>query len=124
MKVLLSIKPEFAEKIFSGEKRFEYRKVRFKQNVSTVVLYATNPVGLLVGEFDIEGFLEGTPSSLWEHTKDHSGISREFFRTYFAGRKKAVAIKIGASRKYARAKSPQRGITKFTPPQSFCYLPD
>ena len=30
MKVLLSIKPEFVEKIFSGEKRFEYRKNIFK----------------------------------------------------------------------------------------------
>ena len=31
MKVLLSIKPEFVEKIFSGEKRFEYRKFAFKK---------------------------------------------------------------------------------------------
>ena len=29
MKVLLSIKPEFASKIFEGTKRFEYRKAHF-----------------------------------------------------------------------------------------------
>ena len=30
MKVLLSIKPEFAEKILNGTKRFEFRKGIFK----------------------------------------------------------------------------------------------
>ena len=30
MKVLLSIKPEYVDKIFSGEKRYEYRKSMFK----------------------------------------------------------------------------------------------
>ena len=52
MKVLLSIKPEFVEKIFSGEKRFEYRKSIFKQqNIDTIVIYSTMPVGMIVGEF-------------------------------------------------------------------------
>lgn len=31
MKVLLSIKPEFANKIFEGTKRFEFRKSIFKK---------------------------------------------------------------------------------------------
>lgn len=31
MKVLLSIKPEFVEKIFAGEKKFEYRRTIFKK---------------------------------------------------------------------------------------------
>ena len=33
MKILLSIKPEYAHKIFSGEKKFEYRKIIFKKNI-------------------------------------------------------------------------------------------
>ncbi|MBI6731014.1 ASCH domain-containing protein, partial [Pseudomonas amygdali] len=42
MKVLLSIKPEYAEKILQGEKRFEFRKSVFKNpDVRTVVIYAT-----------------------------------------------------------------------------------
>ena len=52
MRVLLSIKPEFVEKIFSGEKLYEYRKAMFKNvNVSSVVIYSTMPVGKIVGEF-------------------------------------------------------------------------
>ena len=30
MKILLSIKPEFAEKIFSGSKKYEFRRRIFK----------------------------------------------------------------------------------------------
>ena len=48
MRVLLSIKPEFAEKILNGAKRYEFRKQAFAQPVEAVVLYATKPVGKIV----------------------------------------------------------------------------
>ena len=55
MKVLLSIKPQFVEEIFSGKKRFEYRKSIFKRdNIKSVIIYCTMPVGKIVGEFEIE----------------------------------------------------------------------
>lgn len=54
MKALLSIKPEFVEKILSGEKLVEYRKAVFKRpEVKSVVIYSTMPDGLIVGEFEI-----------------------------------------------------------------------
>ena len=53
MNVILSIKPEFVEKIFSGEKQYEYRKVLFKQKVDTVYIYASRPISKIVGEFKI-----------------------------------------------------------------------
>ena len=62
MKVLLSIKPEYAEKIFSGEKRYEFRKAVFKnQLIQTVVVYATMPVGKIIGEFNIKQILKDEP---------------------------------------------------------------
>ena len=55
MKVLLSIKPEYAEKIFEGTKKYEFRRSVFKnRNVKTVVVYASSPVQKVIGEFDIE----------------------------------------------------------------------
>ncbi|EHL88131.1 hypothetical protein HMPREF1019_01868 [Campylobacter sp. 10_1_50] len=33
MTALLSIKPEFAEAIFDGTKKFEFRKVKFKKTL-------------------------------------------------------------------------------------------
>ena len=57
MKILLSIKPEFVEEIFSGRKKFEYRKAIFtNKKVTSAIVYSTMPVGKIVGEFTIEGF--------------------------------------------------------------------
>ena len=42
---LLSIKPEYAEKIFAGIKTYEYRRKIFKDgSVKTVVVYVTSPI--------------------------------------------------------------------------------
>ena len=124
MKVLLSIKPEFADKIFSGEKQYEYRKAVFsRRDVNVVVVYASKPVSKIVGEFCVDAVLEGRPSEIWEETKQHSGISIEFFKRYFEGRKKGYAIKIGSARKYIEEIDPFKANERFFPPQSFRYLP-
>jgi predicted transcriptional regulator len=57
MKVLLSVKPEFANKIFSGVKKYEYRRAIFKNNVNRVIVYASSPVQKLIGEFEIESII-------------------------------------------------------------------
>lgn len=57
MKVLLSIKPEFVQEIFTGKKKYEYRKVIFTRSVDKVVVYSTKPVGMIVGEFTVENIL-------------------------------------------------------------------
>ena len=55
MKILLSIKPEFAEKILDGTKKFEFRRrVHTRPEVKSVIIYATMPVGRVIGEFSIE----------------------------------------------------------------------
>ena len=66
MKVLLSIKPEYVQQIFAGTKRFEYRRMIFKEKeVKTVVVYASSPVRKVVGEFTIGMIISKTPESLW-----------------------------------------------------------
>jgi len=52
MQVLLSIKPEYAEKILNGEKKYEFRKVLPKnKSITKVIIYATMPIGKVIGEF-------------------------------------------------------------------------
>lgn len=122
MKVLLSIKPEFAEKIFSGEKRYEFRKAIFKnQAVTTVVVYATLPVGKVVGEFEIESVLHDSPRSLWGRTKSFAGISRAYFDAYFRARSTAYAIQVKNPQRYSAPRDLAE-ISQSPPPQSFMYL--
>ena len=83
MNVILSIKPEFVEKIFSGEKQYEYRKILFKQKVDTVYIYASRPISKIVGEFKIDEILCDNPGNIWKETKRQSGVTRKFFDKYY-----------------------------------------
>lgn len=123
MKVLLSIKPEYAEKILQGVKRYEFRKSIFKNpNVKTVVLYATMPLGKVVGEFDFDEVLSDSPSAIWSETREFSGITKSFFNSYFHGRDTAHAIKVGAVRRYAVPFALEKIVPSGAAPQSYRYL--
>ena len=123
MRVLLSIKPQHAQKIFEGSKWFEFRKAVHKdENVTTVVVYATKPVGKVIGEFTVSDVHSDSPRKLWRKTKDGAGISKSFFNEYFAGRDLGFAIEVSDARLYAEPMD----LTHFVPsgcaPQSFVYL--
>ncbi len=122
MKVLLSIKPEYANKIFDGTKKFEFRKVIFNSDVKTVVVYASSPVQQVIGEFEIDNILSFDPNKIWKLTKKDSGISADFFFEYFADRDIAHAIKIKKFKRYKKPLSIREDFNAF-PPQSYIYLP-
>lgn len=123
MKVLLSIKPEHAENILAGTKRFEFRKAIFKNpNVKTVVIYATKPVGMVIGEFEVEHILSDRPSRIWAETGPFAGISRAFFREYFSGRHMAHAIGVRNATRYPEPQSLRAILQHGIAPQSFCYV--
>ncbi|MBO4810612.1 MAG: ASCH domain-containing protein [Prevotella sp.] len=122
MKVLLSIKPEFAEKIFNGTKKYEFRKSIFKnKDVDTVVVYASSPWQYVVGEFKIETILSDNVDKIWEQTHEFSGITEDFYRMYFAHKTNAFAIKIGHVTRYKRHKCLSDYHVNF-PPQSYIYI--
>ena len=122
-KVLLSIRPEFADAIFEGKKRFEYRKARFKQgNVVTIFVYSSSPVRKVIGEFTPSSFLSSEPDQLWASTKEYAGISKDFFDSYFEGKEIGYAIEVGRTRRYAVPKSLQDMFSLDRPPQSFQYV--
>jgi predicted transcriptional regulator len=122
MRVLLSIKPEFALKIFDGSKRYEYRRAIFKnQEVSGVIVYASDPIKQIIGEFEIEDILHEEPQSLWVKTKRHAGISEKRFFNYFKNKSKGYAIKVKATRVYDDP-LPLSSFMISSPPQSYMYL--
>ena len=122
MKVLLSIKPEFAKLIFDGTKKFEFRKTIFKnKDIKTVVVYASSPLQKVIGEFEIEAIINEDLDLLWEKTKEYAGIDRAYFNQYFAAKNKGYAIKIKTVTKYAKYQS-LKDDYNLTPPQSFLYL--
>jgi predicted transcriptional regulator len=123
MLVLLSIRPSHVENILRGRKTFEFRRRVFaRREITRALIYCTKPVGRFVAEFEIEGILRDTPERLWRKTRSGSGISKQFFDDYFAGRDEAFALQIGRVRQFSEHVHPLDIIDDFTPPQSFMYL--
>lgn len=124
MKVLLSIKPKYVERIFFGDKKYEYRKRIFtNKDIDTIIVYSTSPVKKIVGEFKIGNIIEDSPFEIWKTTKKHSGIDKEEYNKYFHGRDKGYAISIEKIEVYEKPVNLHEFNSKLKhPPQSFMYV--
>jgi len=121
-KILMSINPIYADKILSGTKKYEYRKVKAKKDkVNKIVIYATYPIMKVVGEVEVKDILEETPEKLWNVTKEYSGVTKQFYDNYFNKSSKAIAYKLGKIEKYDEPKKLEDVGVKCVP-QSFLYL--
>lgn len=90
MKALLSIKPEFVNEILAGNKKYEYRKKIFKQDIDAIVIYASMPMGKIIGEFTIDGIINDNPMTVWKETKEYAGISFENYKNILKVKEKRM----------------------------------
>lgn len=120
-KVLLPINPNHVDDIFTGIKKFEYRKTRCRKEIHGIIIYATSPVSRIVGEVEVTQIIEGTPEDVWNRTSYAAGISNDFFGEYYRGRKKAVAYALGQHMKYQKTLE-LKDIGVKHAPQSYIYL--
>lgn len=126
--LLLSVKPEYASKIFVGSKTVELRRTRPKLNEGDlVVVYVSSPVKAIQGAFEIGQILSGSPAGLWKKVKDRSGLTWDEFSAYFTGAEIGYALEIRKTWIY-KAPIKLHCIRKlwhdFNPPQSYRYLSD
>lgn len=120
-RMLLSINPEYVKKIFDGSKRFEFRKVRCKSDVESILIYETAPTMMVVGEARIKNVITGKPSEVWRKTKSGSGISKVFFDQYYENRDRAIVYELDNVVKYDMPLNlVSYGIVQA--PQSFMYI--
>jgi predicted transcriptional regulator len=120
-KMLLSINPQHVDNILSGQKQFEFRKVRCKAGVDKIVIYATSPVMRIVGEADVLEIIEDKLDAVWDITSELAGISRAFYDRYYQGKEKAVAYRLGKVKKYKKPLLLSELGVKVAP-QSFVYI--
>ena len=120
--ILLSVNPEHVKNILNGTKKYEFRKVRCRKNVTKILIYSTYPVMMVVGEVTVRNVLEQKPDELWKMTSEFAGIDRQFFDDYFRGKDKAIAYELGETTEYVVGKD----LSEFSltaAPQSFAYVP-
>lgn len=120
-KILISINPEHVANIINGTKKYEYRKIAAKQDVSSIIIYETTPIKRIVAEAEIAEVIMLPPEELWEQTKEASGISKAFFDKYFKNRKMAYAYRLGEVKVFDTPKTLLDYGVK-SAPQSFIYI--
>lgn len=119
---LISVHPEYADKLLSGEKRVELRKTRFSRDLTHLLIYATAPLSAVLGWVRVAGVDHAPPTPVWERHKTHAGISRRAFRDYFRGRRLATAIRVDSPSRLERPLKLSEIDPELRAPQSFCYL--
>lgn len=132
--ILLSIKPEWAEKIYTGEKTIEWRKSRPRIEQDNrrmrVYIYETAPVKRITGHFTLRGCYEldlrCIPTNMAGDMQRRGRVPHEDLVKY-QGKSRCI---------YGWSVDRQRGVVKYNvpyrlddfdlkrPPQSWQYVED
>jgi len=91
--LLLSVKPKYLDKILSGEKIVEIRRIRPRVGKeATIVFYATSPKKQLIAFARIKSIKLSPPQDLWSLVGEESALTRSEFLEYLSGCPLGVAI--------------------------------
>ncbi len=121
----MPFKREYSEKILSGEKTIELRRMIFSQDVSHIVIYETAPKKRVVGYFKVGDVENLTVEEIWDKYRDRIGISRSFLEEYFSGKEFGFAIFVEEPKRF-RYELTLEDVFKYSTraPQNFRYLDD
>ncbi|UZP68728.1 hypothetical protein N1030_07090 [Desulfovibrio mangrovi] len=119
---LISIHPEFVEKIYNSEKKFEFRKQKTRDGVRLFVVYETAPVKMITGCFYSDSCISMHPEMLWNKCADCSGIDEDRFFKYFYGKEIGHAFVIGRHFKFSKYYCLDDFQCGLRAPQSFSYI--
>ena len=120
-KVIFSLKPAWAEKILSGEKKVEFRKSVCTESVDRILLYETSPVRKIMGEVCVDVIISGAPEEVWEKLGDKAAMTKREYDRYYLKRNRAVAYCLSHPVRYERGRNLEEyGIA--SAPRSFVYV--
>lgn len=123
--LLLSVRPRFAYSILDGAKSAEIRRQRPAVHPGTlVIIYATKPVGAIVGTARISDISYGTPTDMWEQHHASTGITRAEWDAYLSGAETTYLLFLHHVQRLEPLLTLEqiRSATTFQPPQSYRYL--
>jgi predicted transcriptional regulator len=125
--LLLSIRPEFANKIFEGTKTAELRRTRPRVTRGDwVYVYVAAPVKALRGAFRVAKVIDDLPHRLWHKVKRVAGVTRKQFDEYYKGAERAFAILLEDVQHFSESVD-LTGLRKrwpgLRPPQCYLYIP-
>ena len=116
------MKPKYAYALLSGNKTVEFRRTTFRRRVDSAYIYATSPIGQVIGVLDITRVVPGTPEELWNWFGGLGGIGREEYGKYYDGCSIGYALLVGNPRRLEPGIPLAQFADSSRPPQSFMYL--
>lgn len=123
--LVVSIKTEYAEKIFSGQKSIELRKSTPSVIPGdTVIIYNTSPIKAVTGLCKVKEIIRLKPAEMWEKYHAVLGIDKVGFDKYFINSDKAIGIVLTDICKLdtqVSLKTIKQIFPFFQPPQTFRY---
>jgi predicted transcriptional regulator len=136
--IILSIKPKYAEMIYNGSKKYEFRKRLYPQHVSNcgvpftrgrIYLYESKPVQKITGFIKVDNYVADivkTPrDELWAHVKNGAGITKDEFDKYFKDAEMATAWHIKSYHKFKYPVKPEELFwNSWAAPQFYVFITD
>ncbi len=123
--IVLSIKPEFANKIIRGQKNIEIRRKFSKKWIGAkALIYASSPLKHFVGEAVISEIHQSEPRKIWNTWKNEIGCSWGEYSSYCKGADKIYAILFSDVNRF-KCSIPEIQVEtlinkEINPPQSYC----
>ena len=91
--LFIAVKPKYANKLISGQKDIELRKMKpHVQHGDYVIIYATAPVKAVIGFGKVKNIIVCSPNEMWAKHSIRLGIMQHEFDSYYANHKKAIGI--------------------------------
>lgn len=123
--VVLSIRPQYTDKILSGNKTVELRR-RFPVSApggTMAYIYSSSPVRAMVGVAEIKSVLKLPIYQIWKKYEEHAMIEKDDFDKYFDGLDFGYVLVFDDVRSLTRPipLAELREQFGFEPPQSFLY---
>lgn len=123
--VVLSIKPQYSEKIIGGSKTVELRR-RFPISAphgTLAYIYSTSPIRAMVGVAEIKDVLKLPVEQIWSQYEKSAFITQQDFDRYFEGLDFGFVLVFDEARAFKRSipLTELREKFGFEPPQSFLY---
>lgn len=119
---LMSIQPQYAQAILRGEKLVELRKRPISNDVTHIIIYATMPVGAIIGAFRVAKQVTANIGKLWSEFGGDSCISFNEFHKYYRNKPQGTGIRIGETFMATEYMNLDQAFGFDRPPQSFQYV--
>lgn len=122
--VIMSIKPQYAQAIITGEKQIELRKRIPKVGAGDIIVfYESLPIQRVTFYCVVEEIVSMSPKKLWETYSNRLGITKKEYDKYFYQKTIAYGIKLQTPQVFATQKKIGDISEELLIPQSYRYIP-